>query len=332
MDAATHLSIVRRKREEARAACRAALVDDEVFAAASADWPRSLANAPRLVLHAGTPKTGTSALQQALFRHRNGLAERGIWYPPDDVDPVKKKHQYLVDVLLTADGREFARRIEHVVRSAPSDTRTVVMSTEGLFNHWWDYPPRSKALLRQLAGRLALELWTCFREPLDFAVSQHAQLLRNPKLYSPAYGLDADLDRMLDIDWFVKRLDYLGFITEAEELIGAGNVRAFRYGPDIVARIFRALGASPPERSGELAHRSLRSSGVELMRIVNRYDLPPDEHTRAAELIVQLDGLIGERAEPLRASADAARRVRELSADGWAVIQTMFEEPAELPA
>jgi hypothetical protein len=332
MDAAMHLSTVRQKREEARAACLPTLVDDEAFAAASAGWARAFPQRLKLVLHAGTPKTGTTALQQTLFRERDTLAEQGIWYPPEDVDPVKKKHQYLVDILRAADGRELARRVEQIVRSAPSHTRTVVLSTEGLFNHWWDYPPPSKAMLRQLTSTFAVEIWTCFREPLDFAVSQHAQLLRNPKLHSPAYGLDAGLDEMLEIDWFVKRLDYLGFVSEAEELIGVGNVRVFRYGPNIVRRIFRALGASPPEASEELAHPSLRAPGADLMRIVNRYDLPAEEQSRAAALVLELDALIGERAEPLRASPEAARRVRELSARGWAVIEAMFEESEELPA
>jgi len=40
----------------------------------------------RLILHVGTPKTGTSFLQDVLFRNREGLAEQGVLYPADRFD------------------------------------------------------------------------------------------------------------------------------------------------------------------------------------------------------------------------------------------------------
>lgn len=275
----------------------------------------------RLVLHAGTPKTGTSALQRALYRHADDLERIGIWYPPADVDPVKKKHQYLVGLLLDGDEAALRGRFDDIARAAPPQTHTIVLSTEGLFNHWWDYSATSKALLRDVTARFDVRIWTCFRPPVEFAVSQYAQLLRNPKQDAPAYGLDADLETMLENAWFAKRLDYAGYIREAEAAIGAGNVRAFRYGPDIVQRIFHALGAPEPE--AEQVHPSLRAAGVALMRTVNRYDLPADEQHRAARLVLELDTLIGERAEAVRASPAAQRRIRELSAGSWELIEAM---------
>ncbi len=42
--------------------------------------------AKRVLLHVGTPKTGTSYLQDVLFRNRRLLADRGILYPADRFD------------------------------------------------------------------------------------------------------------------------------------------------------------------------------------------------------------------------------------------------------
>ncbi|MGN6251432.1 MAG: hypothetical protein ACTHNS_06425 [Marmoricola sp.] len=42
--------------------------------------------AQRVLLHVGTPKTGTSALQHALFAHREALAAEGVLYPGDRFD------------------------------------------------------------------------------------------------------------------------------------------------------------------------------------------------------------------------------------------------------
>lgn len=42
--------------------------------------------AQRVLLHVGVPKTGTSAVQDLLFRHREALAEAGVLYPADRFD------------------------------------------------------------------------------------------------------------------------------------------------------------------------------------------------------------------------------------------------------
>jgi hypothetical protein len=282
-------------------------------------------NRLRLVLHAGTPKTGTKALQEALYANVDALARLGVWYPPANVHPEMKKHQFLIDPLLAGAGLEFARALDEIVRSAPPQTHTVVLSTEGLFNHWWDFAPLSKAMLRHLASLADVEVWMCFRDPVAFAISQYAQLLRNPRCFSPAYGLDIGLEEILANDWFVRRLDYRGFIDEVEELIGAGKVRSFRYGPDIVERIFRALGAGTLEIPENRINPSLRQPGVELMRIVNRYDLPEQEKYAAAALVQALDEAIGARAESFRASPEAARRIDEIAGRQWRAMETTLE-------
>jgi type II secretory pathway component PulM len=279
----------------------------------------------KFVLHAGTPKTGTKALQTALYRGVDALAQAGVWYPPALVDPEHKKHQYLVSLLIAGEGATLTRAFEEIVRSAPPQTRTIVLSSEGFYQHWWDFAPESKVLLRQLASLVDLEVWACFREPVEFVLTQYAQLLRNPREFAPAYGLDAGLEEMLEDEWFVQRLDYLGFVFEIEELIGNGKARLFRYGPDIVARVFAALGAGAPAATAEIVNRSLRRPGVELMRIVNRYDLPAEHKYAAAALVLELDQMIGERAEPLTASPAIASRIEALTARDWEVMEELLQ-------
>lgn len=311
--------------QRAQADSASGLASDGPLVIASSAWAQAFPNPVRLVLHAGTPKTGTTALQQTLFRHVDELAERGIWYPPARVEPQQKKHQFLVDLLLSADRAGWARAFDEIVGSAPRGTHTIVLSTEGLYNHWWDYPFEARAMIRQLGAAFGVEIWTCFREPLAFAVAQYAQLLRNPRTHSPAYGLDVGLDEILENAWFVKRLDYLGFVLEVEALVGERNVRLFRYGPDVVTRIFRALGAEGPADVHTDVNPSLRGSGVELMRVVNRYDLPTEEKNAASALVLDLDRLIGARAGPVRAGAEATRRIRQLTARGWCAIEARLD-------
>ncbi|MDB5092034.1 MAG: hypothetical protein JWO85_135 [Candidatus Eremiobacteraeota bacterium] len=320
------------KRSAAQLARVPALPEDHPFAAASARWAQLLPHRLKFVLHAGTQKTGTTALQETLAEQVDALAQQGVWYPPARLDPKLKKHQFLIALLMAGDAAGLARAFDEFVRSAPPHTRTILVSTEGLFTHWWDFPPASKAMLRHLASLVDLELWTCFREPMSFAITQYAQFVRNPRQFDAAYGLDIGFDEILEHTVFTSRLDYLGFVFEAQELIGAANVRLFRYGPDIVERVFRALGATAPANAEKLVYRSLRRPGVELMRMVNRYDMSVDETYAAAELVLQLDTLIGERAEPLRASPEAALRVRALTGRGWRVMEELLDRAERAPA
>jgi hypothetical protein len=295
------------------------------LATAAGRWAHNRARLPRLVLHAGTPKTGTTAIQRAFFSNAEALIKHGIWYAPMLVEPVQKKHQFLVHCFTSGDASALAEAFDRIAACAPAETETIVLSAEGLFNGWWDYPPEGKALLRHLSTVFRLEMWTCFREPVDFAVSQYAQLLRNPRLHSPAYGLDIGLDEILDIDWFVQRLDYLGFVYEVEAIIGAGSIRLFRYGPDIVERIFRALGVEPPPGNVADVHASLRTPGVDILRIVNRYNLPTKPKAAAAALALELDRLVGEQAEPLQATPAAAERIRRMTQRGWREIAARLD-------
>lgn len=54
--------------------------------------PNSTAPRPALLLHAGAPKTGTTAIQSALAHNRARLEAAGVWYPPiSDTFPVNPR-------------------------------------------------------------------------------------------------------------------------------------------------------------------------------------------------------------------------------------------------
>ena len=49
----------------------------------------------KVILHIGVHKTGTSAIQEFLFRNSGLLGERGVLY--DDVTPEQKNHHRIVE-------------------------------------------------------------------------------------------------------------------------------------------------------------------------------------------------------------------------------------------
>ena len=290
-----------------------------LFPASLAERAAPRGNRRRLVLHAGTPKTGTSSLQRCLDEHRAALAAQGVWYPPA-TDPREPKHQDLVWALQKADTGAFVDCVGAALKDMPDDSHTVVLSTEGVFNHWWDYTPRAKAMLRCLASAFEFELCICFRTPESFAVALYAQYLRNPARDDAAanvYGQDIDFSDAMRDAWFRQHLDYLGFCYEAEALFGHDRVRALFVDDDTVGAFLECYGITGIPQLASRQNPSMRATGIEIMRVANRFGLSESEHGRVEKLAREIDEVIGPRSEELRIAREDMDRVRRYSARGW---------------
>ena len=282
----------------------------------------------RMILHGGTPKTGTSSLQWCLGANREALAEEGWWYPPPSLDI--PKHQHLVGLLRDADEEAFVEYIETALAGMPDHAHTILFTTEGIFNHWWDYPHRAKGLLRHLAALFDFELCLWFRPPEDFAVAYYMQNLRNPgtgDTTGNVYGKDVDFTAAMQDGWFRIHLDYLGFYYETQELFGCDRVKVLPYTDDTIRAFLDRyrIRRLPVDRSRH--NVSMRAPSVEMMRIVNRFDLDSTEKRRAADLVLEIDGVIGERAGRFHLSEPERNLVARHAQRGWSVLGRSLPSP-----
>ena len=288
-----------------------------------------------LVLHAGTPKTGTTSLQIYLDRQREALMRRGILYPRIDgsARPAKPKHQWLVNMLLAADGNALIEKIDQVLGEPDASIHTVILSTEGLFHHWWDFSTAARAALAALAERTTLRVFVWFREPVAFVRANYIQMLKNPRgsLVS-CYGRDVSVDEILEDRWFSRHLDYMGYIRDVEALLGRGTVTPFAYRGDTIAAFLRGVGVTDMEPAHLSAHRSIGSFGVDVLRGVNRRGLAADCKADAVALIERLDAILGPLSQPLPISAATARRIRERAADSVDWLEREFGIAFDVPA
>lgn len=288
----------------------------------------------RLILHAGAPKTGTSSLQRHLGTHRRELAKAGWWYP-EPSDTPEPKHQQINSLLRRGDSTGFAKFIEDALLGMPDDAHTIVLTTEGIFNHWWDYGIEAKGVLRTLAALFDFELCVWFRQPDEFAAALYAQYLRNPRRPSESmanvYGRDIDFTEAMADGWFRNHLDFLGFYREAQALFGARRVKAFRFAGDTVAAFTRHYDLKRLPENAERRNTSLGRAGVDLMRIANRYALDDDAQARVADLVRDIDHTVGERSATFRL-ADAERElVRQYARLGWQALLPKLLDPDAPP-
>ena len=283
----------------------------------------------RLVLHGGAPKTGTSSLQWHLAENRAELSARGIWFPPPTFSP-EPKHQPLNAALRKGDIAGFVAGVETALRDMPDDTHTVILTTEGIFNHWWDYPPEAKALLRRLAALFDFELCLWLREPVAFAAALWRQYLLNPPTEGASAGVqgrDVALGEALEDDWFRRHLDCLGIFQEMELLFGKGRVRALPFAGDTVEEFLDEYDIAPLAVPPRRHNASLGRFGVGLARAVNRHIGHGPGRERALRCVELLDRCAGPLSGRVQATDRERSRIQQSSAAAWRAMQPLLERP-----
>ena len=280
----------------------------------------------RLILHAGTPKTGTSSLQRHLGSHRRELALQGWWYPPPSDTP-EPKHQRLNALLRRGNAQSFAAYVEEALRDMPDSAHTVLFTTEGIYNHWWDYAPWAKATLRHWAALFDFELCVWFRPPVPFAAALYVQYLANPPTKDEprhVYGRDIDFATALADPWFRRHLDYLGFLHEARALFGADRVRPFLFGDDTVQTFIDAYGVPLPA-AHQRRNRSIGELGARMLRVGNRLLSAGAERDHAVALVRDVDTLLGEQSAPFVLDEHERNAVLRYAQRGWSAVQAAVQ-------
>jgi len=242
---------------------------------------------------------------------------RNILYPTLEVDTNNPKHQWIVRYLLEDNVFRFKQNIQNLAdEAADLNVRCVILSTEGIFNHWPDFSNVAKLALRGVAENFKLTVWCVFREPISFAMSIYAQLVKNPPLdLAPCYGTCDTPETVVEHPWFTKRLDYAGFVLDMENLFSLPVVHATRYeSNDIIQQARNLLGVdSEILQSVPNANRSLSMLGIDLMQRLNKLNLEKSERRIVVSAIIDLDRLVSPTSSRLNASNEMSRKVRAIA-------------------
>ena len=232
----------------------------------------------KLILHVGTPKTGTTSLQTYLDKKQRKLRGKGILYP-HNLDKLQNstapKHQWFEKNLVTTSLESFLENFKNILSQVKEDTHTIILSSEGIYNYWWNFPNESKDILHGLSTFFDIEVWVWFREPLAFIESYYKQCIRNPQIENnPCYGKDLSFAEMLEIEWFSQHLNYQGFVTECQALFGKNNISVFKYEGDVVQEVIQKLGlATPHDNPTPQQNKSFNSASIGLLRTINHYNI-----------------------------------------------------------
>lgn len=248
-----------------------------------------------MILHAGTPKTGTTSLQFYLHNNKGLLLKEGYLYPEIDASFDVPKHQWLVACLLNNDFDLLFNKILDIHRNAvDKGANTIILSTEGIYNHWSDYSAEAKCILHVISLNFNLTLWVIFRDPKSFLESFYKQNLKNPQLKNvDCYGKDLSFSESLKDKWFLNKLDYLGFVMESKSVFGSENVKLFNYSKNIVNKLCDELNLNRDEFLEIKSENKGQSSiAVELLRVINRYNLSYEDKNKVLKKIDKADTIL----------------------------------------
>jgi len=272
----------------------------------------------KLIIHAGTPKTGTTSLQTYLDKKQRKLRGKGILYPHnlDEIqNPNAPKHQWFEKNLVTTNVQSFLANFKNIITQVKQDTHTIILSSEGIYNYWWDFPEESKDILAELNRLFDIEIWVWFREPLAFIESYYKQCVRNPQVASnPCYGKDLSFADMLNIKWFSQHLNYRGFVSECQTLFGENNVSVFKYQGDVVQEVIQQFGlATAHDNPTPRQNKSLNSASIKLLRTINHYDIKAKDKELLIPHLKEINGLLEYYANETLIDEACRKRVLELS-------------------
>jgi len=164
----------------------------------------------KVILHIGSSKTGSSALQSFFLDHQSVLEESGFYYPSHATDVNKMSSGNGLEIVAIAEQsglEEAKKRVDEIISNSPQEH--IIISTE----YFYPYPDLVHALFPEAT------IIVYFREPTARLESEYNQSIKR------AYQTNHHLDALKDILDGEEDAIYSGMILEKwMKLYGTENI------------------------------------------------------------------------------------------------------------
>ncbi len=293
----------------------------EFFASKAKEFDKEI----KIILHCGTPKTGTTTLQFYLDKNREEFAKYGIYYPNRYKNTYAPKHQWIVGMLRRENYKELLKEFEWVFANMPQNCHTILLSTEGLYNHWSDFTPKALGFLKTLNRYFKVNSWVWFREPSAFIESLYRQNMKNIRLKGiPSYGRDRTLSELLDDSWFINHLDYLGFILDIQNLFGKESIKIFNATGDTIGALHQVLNINKRFEDVERKNDSLGCNSIEILKTINHSYPNENDKKKMVKELYNIDSILSQYDTKDICDTDAHYRIQNLFSLQRDILQKRF--------
>lgn len=194
---------------------------------------------PRLVLHAGSDKAGSTTLQHVFFNNRAALKKYGLLYPETGLLIPSRHHKDLTSSVFDHDPCDDLLTTPHIPRltiprTSPSEfgrllqdeiakegPHTVLISSEALFHVI--YTPEKLVQIRDILAAYSVMVVLIVRNLADWVRSRWAHQVR----FKPGFRLGPEEWTELLRD--AGQLDYVARLDALSSVFGAPNVKILMY-------------------------------------------------------------------------------------------------------
>lgn len=236
----------------------------------------AMGHRPKLVVHCGLPKTGTSSLQAHFFSRAADYRKAEIFYPTVGADKKDKNHAWLSKQLRTASVDQLVTTLQ----SCPADCNTIFLSDESLFV---EMPGLSDAALSALGEALEgydVEIVLFERDCAQWMRSFYLQSVQNrrpgPRTKQPSarnlWQTTLDYPAFFNLPYCRDLLDFPTMRGRLQTAFGASKVTAldFQSGKDVVPMFCDAVGWPHYSRGpGLQRNQSITDTEAEILRQAN---------------------------------------------------------------
>jgi len=232
---------------------------------------------PRLIIHPGMPKTGTTAIQKFFFHNRAIFAKHRLIYPDDVLAKEEPSHWPFFKSIVD---RDFARW-DNAFNQALQRSLTLLFSSEAICSHLMDMRDNNFDL-QALSDRFDVRIGLVIRDNRAFTKSLYKQCIANApytKSRSTAvnhYGTKLLFDEFVKSKW-VEFLQSEEQVTTAFKQIFSEKIdlEIVRYNPANLIEQFskQILGMRIKDVSQVRPNLSLPDFGTEALRQSNLHSV-----------------------------------------------------------
>ncbi len=247
---------------------------------------------PRVVVHCGLPKTGTSSLQAYFFENAARYRADGVYYPTKNADKSELNHAWFSQELRDGSVQELQRTLA----GCPPDCHTVFLSDESLFVELPGWTDGAKDTLAKALKGYQVELVLCQRDKAAWMRSFYLQAVQNRR-GGPVTKRDSARNlwqATLPFDDFYQQpycktlLDFDQMHSSLKDVFQADKVTDFPFqsGSDVVKEFCKAMGW--PHFKGEAplaANPSITDTQGEILRQANGMGTAPG---RTIKMLIEL--------------------------------------------
>jgi len=230
----------------------------------------------RLLIHAGLPKTGTSALQAHFYHGAEYYATRGLWYPTQGISRPDLNHDWISQNLRD----ENTAQLRRTLAAAPHNCDAALLSDESLYVDLPGFSPAGRQALTNAVTGWNVELVLFQRDMREWRRSFYIQSIKNRRGGAPSERPSArDLwqtkltgSQFFDLPFVRRLLDFDTMAADLSMMLAARETHILQYvkGHDTIDTLCAAIGLDrAPSSEARRYNLSLSDTDAEILRQAN---------------------------------------------------------------